>query len=205
LDVTSAIGDLHGRLVHSRRVQVLCKHLVEMIPPGTTILDVGCGDGLIDSLLLDQRPDLQISGIDVLARPAARIPVCKFDGMTIPHPGKSFDLVMFLDVLHHTEDPMILLREARRVARSSIVIKDHLRCGFAASAVLRFMDWVGNAPHNVVLTYNYWPEARWRQAFAQLDAQLTEYRDRLGLYPAPASWVFERSLHFLARLDLRSS
>jgi 2-polyprenyl-3-methyl-5-hydroxy-6-metoxy-1,4-benzoquinol methylase len=39
----------------------------------------------------------------------------------------SFDVVMFVDVLHHTKDPMVLLREARRVARRAIVVKRGLQ------------------------------------------------------------------------------
>ena len=202
MDITSSVGSMHGRLVHGRRVRVLSRHLVEMIAPGATVLDVGCGDGVVDSLVVEQRPDVTISGIDILLRPAARIPVAMFDGITIPHRDKSFDIVMFLDVLHHTHDPTILLKEARRVARKFILIKDHSADGFFAEPTLKLMDWVGNAPHRVVLTYNYWPEARWRETFHQLDTRLGEYRTRLGLYPVPMSWIFERSLHFFARLDL---
>ena len=46
---------------------------------------------------------------------------------------------MFVDVLHLTDDPVLLLREAARVARNTIVIKDHTLDGFAAAATVRFM------------------------------------------------------------------
>jgi hypothetical protein len=65
---------------------------------------------------------------------------------------------MLADVLHHTTDPMVLLREAARVARRSLIIKDHRTSRIGAAVTLRFMDWVGNRPHHVPLTYNYWPE-----------------------------------------------
>jgi hypothetical protein len=64
------------------------------------------------------------------------------------------------------------------------------------------MDWIGNAPHGVVLTYNYWSHSRWQSAATSLGLTVAEYRGHLGLYPAPASWVFERSLHFILRLDV---
>ncbi len=50
--------------------------------------------------------------------------------------------------------PARLLAEAKRVSRGGIVIKDHFREGVLADATLRFMDWVGNAQHGVVLPYN---------------------------------------------------
>lgn len=198
------IGELHDRYVFQRRVRILRQHLVEMIPQNAAVLDVGCGDGLIDRMILEARGDLSLQGIDVSLRPQLHIPTVCFDGRTIPHPDKSFDAVMFLDVLHHTLDPMILITEARRVARKCILVKDHNRTGLGAGPILRFMDWIGNAPHSVVLTYNYWAEQRWREAFARLNLTVAEYRSDLGLYPIPARWIFERSLHFLARLDINN-
>ena len=174
-----------------------------MIPRGAKLLDVGCGDGQVDHLIAAQRPDVAVEGIDVLVRPATHIPVQSFDGVDIPCADGSFDVVLFLDVLHHSRDPLRLLREGARVARSAIVIKDHLRKGFLAGPTLRFMDDVGNARYGVDLTYDYWPEERWHAVFAELELPIVAWRSRLGLYPWPASLVFERSLHFLAQLGVR--
>jgi hypothetical protein len=54
------LGSVHGRAVHSRRVEALAAQFAELIPAGHRVLDVGCGDGLIDQLLLERRPDLQM-------------------------------------------------------------------------------------------------------------------------------------------------
>jgi SAM-dependent methyltransferase len=191
---------LHEKLVFGRRVKVLADHLAALIPPKARVLDVGCGDGTLDALIARRRPDVSIEGIDVLLRPASRIPVKQFDGARIPHPDASFDAVMFVDVLHHTEDPLVLLREAERVG-ARILVKDHFRQGFLADRTLRFMDWVGNAHHGVALPYNYWSKAQWRAALEALGLQASEMRFSLGLYPAPASWVFERGLHFIGSFE----
>jgi len=94
------------------------------------------------------------------------------------------------------------LREAKRVARRAIVLKDHTADGALADLILRFMDWVGNAHHNVILPYNYWSEQRWRTAFAELGLGIEQWQSTLGLYPWPASLVFERGLHFVTRLAI---
>ena len=52
-----------------------------------------------------------ITGIDVLVRDHTHIPVVKFDGTSIPFPDRSFDTLVFVDVLHHTNDPVLLLRD----------------------------------------------------------------------------------------------
>ncbi len=198
------IGALHEKLVHQNRVRTLASAIATLLPADASALDVGCGDGELDRQLAELRPDLQIQGIDVLIRDGARVPVRAFDGERLPDSDDSFDVVLLVDVLHHTPDPVVLLKEARRVARQSVIIKDHCRDGLLAGPTLRFMDWIGNARHGVALPYNYWPRSRWLATFRDLKLDIEEWRSKLGLYSPPAGWVFERSLHFLARLSARA-
>jgi SAM-dependent methyltransferase len=196
-------GRTHGKLVHSRRIQRLCEELAELIPANAEVLDIGCGDGKLAALIQGKRPDVKMQGIDVLVRDETEIPISKFDGTTIPFPDRSFDVAMFVDVLHHTDDPMILLKEAARVAKSFIVIKDHTDDGILSNATLRFMDWVGNKPHGVVLPYNYWRERQWREAFNKLRFEIMDWKKDLGLYPVIADQLFGRGLHMIARLKVQ--
>lgn len=197
----SCLDTLHGRLVFARRVRVLAQHLAALLPAHASVLDVGCGDGRVARAILDRRPDVRLVGLDVLVRPQTFIPVTAFDGRHIPAKESQYDVVMFVDVLHHTHDPMLLLREAVRVARRGLLIKDHSLNGWLAGPTLRFMDWVGNARHGVALPYNYWPWEGWQQAWAELKLRPVQCRRKLHLYPPPASWFFERSLHFIAWLE----
>ena len=197
------IDRMHGDYVANRRARVLSGHLANIIPDGFQVLDVGCGDGLIARLITETRPDIKVRGLDVLARDRTYIPIEHFNGEIIPYDDASFDGVMFVDVLHHTKDPMILLREAARVARRTVVIKDHILDGFFAGPTLRAMDRVGNARYGVSLPYNYWSKQKWLQAFDALRMEVGSWTTQLKLYPWPASWLLDRSLHFVARLDAR--
>lgn len=194
---------IHARFIYGRRLRVLGGYLAGWIPENANLLDVGCGDGRLTYLVCAMRPDIFARGIDVLEHPATAIPVQTFDGRTIPFPDASFDVVMLVDVLHHADDPETLLSEAGRVADTCILLKDHLLQGWLARPTLHFMDWVGNARHGVALPYNYWREERWRLAFASLSLDLSHWETKLGLYPPPVGWVFDRSLHFVARLEVR--
>ncbi len=60
---------------------------------------------------------------------------------------------------------------------------------------------LGNAHQGVALPYNYWSDAQWNAAFDSLGVGTSQRITSLGLYPAPASWFFERNLHFVARLE----
>lgn len=196
------INEIHQRAVHSRRVESLTKHLRPLLPYTGKVLDVGCGDGWLASLLAQQLPTTQFSGIDVLVRDQTHVPVAHFDGITIPYPDNHFEAVMLIDVLHHTDDPSVLLREAARVSRQHVILKDHTRDGIAARATLRMMDWVGNAHHGVALPYNYLSLAEWMLMFEEVGLKIELFDNKPRLYGAPADWLFGRSLHFIAQLSV---
>lgn len=191
---------VHGKAVFDRRIEVLTRTLADFIPANARVLDIGCGSGTLARRIMALRPDVTIEGIDVLVRPGTEIPVTEFDGDNIPWEDGHFDIALFVDVLHHTEAPARLLAEAKRVSKSGIVIKDHFREGMLADATLRFMDWVGNAQHGVVLPYNYLSDPEWRGLWSRLGLKVERLTDKVGLYPAPFSWLFDRRLHFVARL-----
>jgi SAM-dependent methyltransferase len=198
--VTATLGQLHEKVVFNRRVSVLGEALGALVEPGNDILDVGAGDGQIAKLVASQAPGTSVRGIDIMTRPTSHIPVDVFDGVTIPHPDNSFDVVSFVDVLHHTDDPRILLKEAARVARKAVILKDHFSQNGFDHLTLRFMDWVGNAPHGVVLPYNYGSRAEWEAWYAEAGLQIESLSTDIPLYPGPFSLLFGRGLHFVARL-----
>lgn len=194
------LNALHDRTVFRRRVRVLSTLLAEELGASGTVLDLGCGDGSIAKAIMERKPGLSFRGIDVLVRERTLIPVMPFDGRTVPAEDRSFDWVTIVDVLHHADEPARLVEEAARVARHGVVIKDHLREGFAAYQTLRLMDWVGNKGHGVRLPYNYLSRSEWRTIFAKAGIAPRSWRESLSLYPVPANLIFDRGLHFIARL-----
>lgn len=197
---STLVERVHGGYVANRRVRVLRDVLTTLLPRDVSLLDVGSGDGILAAEITSVRPDVRVTGIDVLVRPDARIPVRPFDGQRIPVADGGVDYVLLVDVLHHTDDPTVLLRESRRVARRGVVLKDHLRDRPLAGPTLRLMDWVGNARYGVALPYNYLRRAEWDAAFVSAGLEVEAWRTGMPLYPPPASLLFGGSLHFAARL-----
>lgn|ERR671925_1543055 len=194
------ISSCHKALVSGRRTRVLAELLAAKLPPRATVLDVGCGDGAIGSLIASLRPDVSIQGVEYLVRPGCKIACQSFDGSSLPFSDASFDVCLFVDVLHHTRDPGVLLREATRVTRSFVLLKDHLDENILDNLTLRFMDWVGNRPHGVVLTYNYQSRKHWTEYFLSCGLKEENWTSKVPLYPWPFSVVVGRGLHFVALL-----
>lgn len=197
--------DVHQRVVHRRRIRRLAALLAADAPRSASLLDVGAGDGRLALALQQNRPDISITCLDIVARPAAVMPIQAFDGTHIPLDNAAVDYVMFVDVLHHIEDPQPLLKEARRVARHGLLVKDHLRESRLDQVVLAAMDWAGNAGHGVSRTYRYWNRAWWQNLASELGGSWSTWNTRLDLYAFPISMICDRGLHFVGRLEWQDS
>ena len=192
---------LHNKIVYSRRMMRLTELLIPLLSDSYNVLDVGCGDGKIDSNILQQRKDIHIQGIDVLVRPETFIPVEEYDGETIPYKDNSFDTVITVDVLHHIDNPILVLKELTRVSSKYVIIKDHIRGGIWTYLKLRAMDYVGNAHYHVRLPYNYQSAEQWEKMFISCGLRIKEIKKQLNLYTGMLHFLFDRNLHFIAVLE----
>ena len=62
--------------------------------------------------------------------------------------------------------------------------------------------WRGNARHGVALPDNYWTYPQWMEACEKLRLKVALWNQNVGLYPWWAGWLFDRSLQFMAWLEL---
>ena len=196
-----ALEKIHSGYVYGRRVSVLANAIECLIPTSASVLDLGCGDGLIGHIIAQQRKDIKIFGADVLLRSRTFIPAISFDGQKLPFESEKFDMVMMVDVLHHAQDIQAVLLEASRVAKKYLILKDHLSDRILAKSTLRLMDTIGNLRYGVYLPYNYLSMREWQELFRQCDLKIEQWNEDLGLYPWWADWLFGRSLHFLTCLE----
>jgi len=194
------LGKIHGKVVFDRRIAVLAEKLAAMLAPGSRLLDIGCGDGRVAALLREAVSGLKVEGVEVRPREACAIPCRYFDGCHLPFPDRCFDCCLLVDVVHHMKNPLPLVREACRVSRRFLLIKDHLAENALDHWTLRLMDWVGNRPHGVTLPYAYLSASQWQALYQQLDLNVERTVSDLPLYPGVFSMVFGRNLHFISLL-----
>jgi len=109
----------------TQKVEFRHRAALELIENGT-VLDVGCGDGLLLSLLKEK--GVTAEGIDISEEAVKRCVERGFTARTydpnapFPFPDDAFDTVVMLDVLEHVYAPEELLREAKRVARTHVIV-----------------------------------------------------------------------------------
>jgi methionine biosynthesis protein MetW len=101
--------------------------IAELVPPGSRVLDLGCGSGELLAYLKAQRGcsgyGIEIADANVLACTQRGVNVIQLnleEGLAI-FEDKSFDVVLQLDTLQHLRNTEKMLRETARVGRIGIV------------------------------------------------------------------------------------
>jgi SAM-dependent methyltransferase len=186
--------------VYASRLAELVRRITPHLKPGDKVLDVGCGFGALGRAILDspQCPkDVDVRGLERVKRGGEAIPVDAYDGVTIPHPDGSFDVVILADVLHHEPDPHRLISECARVSRRLLIIKDHKVEGPLAQQRIALLDWAANAPYGVPCLYRYNTPAEWAQWKQRHKLREETELHALRLYPFPYNLVFTGKLQYL--------
>ena len=109
-------------------------HLLPLLEPGTSLLDVGCGEGWITRDLARIVAPGRVIGIDTSAEVIERartggdvpdnLSFEVADLFNLDYPDGSFDVVHLHQVLHHLSDPAGALRALARVTRPGGLISD---------------------------------------------------------------------------------
>ena len=96
------------------RAYDMALEIARIIPPGSEVLDVGCGNGFI-AHHLSAMLGTTIVGIDLGSSTDAPIDYRRYDGARFPGFDNSFDAVLLCYVLHHAQDVRVVLNEMLRV------------------------------------------------------------------------------------------
>jgi methionine biosynthesis protein MetW len=101
--------------------------IARQVPPGSRVLDLGCGDGALMAHLQATRActgyGVEIDDAKVLACIQRGVSVLQLnleDGLAVFEDG-SFDVVLQIDTLQHLRNAETMLRETARVGRTGVV------------------------------------------------------------------------------------
>ena len=76
------------------------------------VLDIGCGDGYFDRLLVQNDPRIKdLQGYDLFLENPSSEGVCRWTNDFSEVPDNSFDLILMMDVLEHVEDDRRFFRQ----------------------------------------------------------------------------------------------
>jgi len=101
--------------------------IADMIEPGTRVLDIGCGDGVLLDYLVHQKGvdgrgmELSQDGVNACVTHGLSVVQGDADTDLADYPDQAFDYVVLSDTLQATRAPRELLLQLVRIARRSIV------------------------------------------------------------------------------------
>ncbi len=176
---------------------------------GTSVLDVGCGDGALLAEFAARRPGWTLAGVEI-AQAAARIArtnlpavdVRVYDGTRLPWPDASFDAGLLSHVLEHVPDPPATLREVARVCGVVVVevpLEDNLSARRASKR--EHADEIGHLQRLSRGDVHAIVAAAGLELRAETTGTLTRAalgflaEDRGARRRADAKWVVQRILH----------
>jgi ubiquinone/menaquinone biosynthesis C-methylase UbiE len=103
------------------RAYDMALEVARVLPPGSCVLDVGCGNGYI-AHHLSALLGTPAVGIDLMDCTTAPIDYRRYDGEQFPVDQERVDAVLLCYVLHHARDSSMLMKEVRRVLRDGGVV-----------------------------------------------------------------------------------
>ena len=148
--------------------------IARVIPRGSEVLDVGCGNGYI-AHHLSALLGTNVTGIDVADCTDAPINYRQYDGGEFPAANASFDAIVLAYVLHHAQDIHLMLEEMKRVLRPggvAIIYED-----MPETLWDRFICWTHNLKwRKRTGACTFWNEDEWRELFTQFDFYIFNQR-----------------------------
>ncbi|BAY73175.1 class I SAM-dependent methyltransferase (plasmid) [Anabaena sp. FACHB-709] len=125
------------------------------IAPEATVLDVGCGTGGLELLLLTENPQQVIIGVDISEKMLlvaqqkchaySQVSFHNVSVSNLPFENNSFDVIVSASVFHYFDDPHAALMEIKRVLKPQGKLfildwcKDYLSCNIC-DFILKLVD-----------------------------------------------------------------
>ncbi len=145
----------------------MCSDCQNFIKKGSKILDLGCGSGII-AKEFQNFFQAKIVGVDIKDNRVEKIPFEIIDGKFLPFPENSFDIVLINYVLHHSQGPLALLKEAKRVSENKILIYEDLPEGVLSKLICKIHGISFNKFSKIKNQAYFKTEKEWEKIFKKI-------------------------------------
>jgi ubiquinone/menaquinone biosynthesis C-methylase UbiE len=167
--------------MYQRGAKKMCLDCADHINNNSKILDLGCGSGIVGGAFQEFFQSKTI-GMDIEERWNCPFPFVISDGQSLPFLDNSFDVVLINYVLHHSSDPFLVLKEAKRVTKKKIVIYEDLPEGSLAHFLCRIHGLSYKQFFGSSKTDSFKTAKEWKSLFNTLRLNLT-FRKRINTFP----------------------
>ncbi len=153
------------------------------------LLEIGSGPGSVIDVFRSHGH--RVMGLDIADNSFRNdLKADIYNGITMPYEDNSFDVALLLTMLHHTPNPKVILKEAKRVAKRLIIIEDVYDTPFQATYTkitdsITNMEFIGH-PHTNQ------SDSKWLESFSELSLTIT-YRKiyKLAKFYQQAVYIVE--------------
>ena len=159
----------------------MCFECQNFIERGSKILDLGCGSGIVAKSFQDFFQS-EVLGVDIRDNRIYSIPFKIIDGKFLSFPENSFDAVLINYVLHHSEDPISLLKEAKRVSRDKIIIYEDLPEGFLSKLGCKIHGASFNSFFKIKNQASFKTERQWEEVFKNIGLKII-FKKEVNSFP----------------------
>ena len=181
-----------------KRIDSIVDPSIDFIENGDNILDIGAGTGWVAEEI-KKRKKTNATLLDVTDFNQTDLKLVLYEGKIMPFEDNSFDVVFINFVLHHTDNPIEVLKEAKRVSRRNVIIFEDTYTSGTGYFFLCLWDYISNLPSFLVapftekMPFNFKTVTDWRNVFYNLDLKIISEKEYRGNIAKHVLFVLKKS------------
>ena len=153
------------------RVKKIVHSFSEVITKKDTVIDIGAGNCKI-SEYLHSSIGCKVIPIDIKNYSKTNLSPITYNGKRIPFKDKTFDYSLLIFVLHHTKQPLHILKEASRVSRKGIIVIENDIRNSLKMIITKMIDSIPYYVYGVPKCRHTNSKEEWLQVFKSLSSDL---------------------------------
>lgn len=176
----------------SLRSKALASKVTAYLDDNTTIMDFGCGNMYTAKEIIRLKPGVKIVGIDIvedqnldLIKGEPALSFVQSSSQILPFEDETFDHVLALACLHHTDEPEKYVGELKRVIKpdGTIIIAEEMHTSLLDKWYISGSDYLLNKlKEDIPIPLNFRSHRHYVQVFKDLGLKVL-HKNSIRLFP----------------------